>query len=157
MSDCVICRREAGDDEPGRVLIWQDPLWRLPMSHSGQVAGFAYLEPERHIPYVTDLDGEEACTFGEVWSRVTRVLREESGAELVYITAFGGSVPHLHVHLPPHRSGDVLNDLMLRGEMGIRTLDSGLQSIVSKDFPIAPETDHRAVAQRVRQRLASLY
>ena len=46
--------------------VWEDSLWRLSISTSGVTTGFAYLEPKRHIPHITDLSGEEAVTFGLV-------------------------------------------------------------------------------------------
>jgi diadenosine tetraphosphate (Ap4A) HIT family hydrolase len=152
--DCVICRGVEGDTELGRLQVWEDALWRLTISLEAEVLGFAYLEPKRHIPHITDLDGAEARTLGEVLARVTQVLKEETNAELVYVYVFGGGVPHLHIHLAPHRSGDALNAQMIRGEVIEEKLDNGAARIYSKDFPPLPEVHHRAVADRVRQRLA---
>ncbi len=154
-SECVLCRGVAGDAELQRAQVWEDDLWRLTLSLGAEVLGFAYLEPKRHIPHITDLSGEEARTFGEVLARVTQVLREETGAELVYVYIFGGSVPHLHVHLAPHRPNDALNTQMIRGEVITEVLPSGAELLISKDFPPLPEAEQRAVAQRVRQRLQS--
>ncbi len=155
-SECVLCRGVAGDAEFQRVQVWEDDLWRLTLSLGAEVLGFAYLEPKRHIPHITDLSGEEARTFGEVLARVTQVLREETGAELVYVYIFGGGVPHLHVHLAPHRPDDALNAQMIRGEVITEVLPSGAEQLISKDFPPLPEAEQRAVAQRVRQRLQSV-
>ncbi len=154
-SECVLCRGVAGDAELQRVQVWEDDLWRLTLSLGAEVLGFAYLEPKRHIPHITDLSGEEARTFGEVLARVTQVLREETGAELVYVYIFGGGVPHLHVHLAPHRPDDALNTQMIRGEVIAEVLPSGVEQFTSKDFPPLPEAEQRAVAQRVQQRLYS--
>jgi diadenosine tetraphosphate (Ap4A) HIT family hydrolase len=154
VSDCVICRGSAGDAELMRVQVWEDARWRLTTSVMDQVPGFSYLEPKRHIPHITDLDGEEARTLGQVLARVTSALREETRAELVYVLVFGGSVPHLHLHLAPHREGDALSDQLLRGELEVRELESGAQQVISKDFPLIPETELRAVADRLRRRLS---
>ncbi len=154
-SECVLCRGVAGDAELQRIQVWEDALWRLTLSVEAEVLGFAYLEPKRHIPHITDLADEEARTFGEVLGRVTRVLREETGAELVYIYIFGGGVPHLHVHLAPHRSGDALNTRLIRGEIVTEVLLSGAERFISKDFPPLPEEEQRDVARRVQQRLLS--
>ncbi len=154
-SECVLCRGVAGDAELQRIQVWEDTLWRLTLSLGAEVLGFAYLEPKRHIPHITDLDGEEARTFGEVMARVTQVLRDETGAELVYVYIFGGGVPHLHVHLAPHRPNDALNTQMIRGEIIQEDLPSGATQYISKEFPPLPEEAHRAVARRVQQRLRS--
>jgi diadenosine tetraphosphate (Ap4A) HIT family hydrolase len=151
--DCVLCRRVDGDAELDRVQVWEDRLWRLTMSLGAEVLGFCYLEPKRHIPHVTDLDGEEAATFGAVLARVTSALRQETAAEVVYVYVFGEGVPHLHVHLAPHRDGDALSAQMIRGRLEERKLPSGATAITSLDFPALPEPQQRAVAERVALRL----
>jgi diadenosine tetraphosphate (Ap4A) HIT family hydrolase len=152
--DCLLCRGTAGDAELERIQVWEDAHWRLTMSLVAEVPGFSYLEPKRHIPHVTDLDGEEAATFGEVLARVTRVLRDETGVALVYVYIFGGSIPHLHVHLAPHRANDALNDQMIRGELVEELTESGAARVISKEFPPLPEDEQRSVAYRVQHRLA---
>ena len=153
--DCLLCRGADGDAALERVQVWEDALWRVTVSLCAEVPGFAYLEPKRHIPHITDLDGEEARTFGEIMARVTRALRDETGAELVYVYVFGGSIPHLHVHLAPHRPNDALNDQLIRGESVVEHLESGIVRITSKEFPPLPEEEQRAVADRIRRRLAA--
>ena len=63
-SDCILCRGAAGDADLQRLQVWEDAHWRLTVSLEAEVAGFSYLEPRRHISHITDLDGEEARTFG---------------------------------------------------------------------------------------------
>src|SRR5919202_3901742 len=153
--NCILCRGAEADKELGVVQVWEDSYWRLTTSLEAEVLGFSYLEPKRHIPYITELDGEEARTFGEVLAQLTTALREETGAELVYVYVFGGGVAHLHVHLAPHRTGDALNTQIIRGELSEEKLESGVTRYVSKDFPPLPEEEQRAAALRVQQRLAS--
>ena len=151
--DCVMCRGREGDAELDRVQIWEDDLWRLTMSLGAEVLGFSYLEPKRHIPHVTDLSGEEARTFGEVLARVSSALKEETAASVVYLYVFGDGVPHLHVHLAPHRDGDALNANMIRGPVEERTLPSGATAVISKEFPPLPESQQRATAEAVARKL----
>ena len=70
---------------------------------------------------------------------------------LVYI--FGGSVPHLHIHLAPHHSGDALNAAMIWGELASEKQESGVMHIISKEFPPLPVETLSEVAGRIRQRL----
>jgi diadenosine tetraphosphate (Ap4A) HIT family hydrolase len=154
-NSCLICRGVNGDPEFERFQVWEDRYWRLTISLSAEVPGFAYLEPKRHIPYITDLDGPEAQTFGEVLARTSKVLREETGAELVYVYVFGGGIPHLHVHLAPHRTNDALNSQMVRGALEEEHLPSGVTRFVSTEFPPLPEHELRAVGERVGRRLAA--
>ena len=153
--DCIICQGASADAELLRIQIWEDQYWRLSMSLAAETLGFSYLEPKRHITDITQLDGDEARTLGETLARVTQVLCEEIGADLVYIYVFGDSIPHLHFHLAPHRPGDALNTQMVRGEMVVEKLDSGLELHVSKDFPLLPEEEQRQMAEKVRRRLST--
>lgn len=88
--------------------VWRDRLWRVTTSLVAPVPGFSYVEPVRHIPHITDLDGEEASTLGAVLARVTSALRAATSADLVYVNVFGERVAHLHFNLAPHRAGDAL-------------------------------------------------
>ena len=124
------------------------------MSTSGSTTGFAYLEPMRHIPHITDLNGDEAATFGDVMARVSSALKEAAGAELVWVYIFGGGIPHLHVHLAPHRAGDALNAQIIRGEVVEEPLPSGATRITSRDFPELPAEEIRRVINRATELLS---
>ena len=149
--NCPICRGVAADEELERIQVWEDTLWRLTVGLAAEVPGFAYLEPKRHIAFVTDLDGPEAETFGATLARCTRVLKEATGTQIVYVYIFGDGVPHLHLHLAPHRAGDALNDQMIRGEIVEEKLPSGFTRVGSRDFPPLPREQLLDVAERVRR------
>jgi diadenosine tetraphosphate (Ap4A) HIT family hydrolase len=124
------------------------------MAISGEILGFAYLEPIRHIPYLADLDGPEAATFGPAVARASNALREATGARLVYAYVFGGGIPHLHVHLAPNQPEGVLNTAIITGEFEERKLRSGATELISKTHPTVPEAEQAAVIERVRQLMA---
>lgn len=153
-ADCAICRGSAGDDELDRVEVWRDDLWRLSMSRHGSTLGFAYLEPIRHIPYLADLDGPEAATFGPAIARASTVLREATGASLVYAYVFGGGIPHLHVHLAPNAPEGVLNTALVEGRIEERKLPSGASDIISLDHPELPDEAVADVIGRVQEAMA---
>ena len=147
---CLLCDGDATDARFGRIRVWEDDLWRLSLSGRGYVRGFGYLEPKRHVPHITDLDGEEAATFGSVLARVTTALREAAEAELVYVYVFGGGIAHLHVHLGPHRAGDALATDVIRGTVDEVHDDSGATRLVSRDFPEVSSDDLLRTAERAR-------
>lgn len=147
---CLLCDGDATDARFGRIRVWEDDLWRLSLSGRGYVRGFGYLEPKRHVPHITDLDGEEAATFGPVLARVTSALKEAAEAELVYVYVFGGGIPHLHLHLGPHREGDALAADIIRGRVDAERDASGATRLVSRDFPEVSADELRRTAARAR-------
>jgi diadenosine tetraphosphate (Ap4A) HIT family hydrolase len=154
VADCAICRGPQGDDELDRVEVWRDDLWRLTMSRRSPTLGFAYLEPMRHIPYLADVDGPEAATFGPALARASAVLREATGARLVYAYVFGGGIPHLHVHLAPNTPEGVLNTAVIQGEIEEHKLPSGATEVISRDHPDLPQDEVASVIERTRELMA---
>lgn len=152
-TECAICAGPAGDAELGRVEVWRDDLWRLSMSTEGYTLGFSYLEPVRHVPHIEDLDGDEAATFGPTIARVTRALKEAAQAERIYVYVFGGGIPHLHVHLAPHVTGDALNQAIIRGATAEEKLPSGATRMTSREFAEIPQPEIRDVIERATRLL----
>ena len=154
---CPMCAGTSADPGFFREQVWEDDLWRLTTSSGpgDPTLGFSYLEPKRHIAHITDLDGPEAATFGPVLARCTAALKAATDAELVYIYVFGDAIPHLHVHLAPHRRGDALVGVPIGGELEERVLDNGATALVSKDFPPLPIEELRAAIDRLRALMAA--
>lgn len=154
-SACPMCRAAAADEELERIEVWQDAHWRLTVSLSSEVAGFAYLEPKRHIRSITELDGPEAASLGPALARSTNALKDAAGADVVYVYIFGDGVPHLHLHLAPHRPGDALSDQMIRGELVEEKLPNGMTRFSSSEFPPLPRQRLAQIADQVRDRMSS--
>lgn len=155
MTDCVLCRGTEADADLFRTEVWSDDLWRLTTATESEVAGFSYLEPRRHIPHVTDLDGPEAATLGPVLARVTTAIKQAAGAEVVYVYVFGDGVPHLHLHLAPHTEGDALNDSMIKGPVETVQRPDGITLVTSRDHPPRPPEEIADVTARLRRALAA--
>ncbi len=116
------------------MRVWQDELWRLSVVQRGPIAGFAHLEPHRHIPFITDLEGPEAATLGAVLARCTGAIKAATGADKVYVYVFGDRVPHLHFNLAP-------SDLLPPG--------------VALDAPDMSPEIHARTAAEIRNRIAA--
>lgn len=124
--ECLLCRPAEADRFFERSRVWEDEHWRLSVVLRGAVAGFAHLEPHRHIPYITDLDGVEAATLGPVLARATAAVREATGADKVYVYVFGDRVPHLHFNLAPSHPGGPLVGGAGQVRPGAPQLDRGV-------------------------------
>ena len=129
--NCSICDGSA-DETFSRKELWRNDRWRLTYSTFRDVFGFCYLEPIRHIRYITELDGLEADEFGTVLSHITSALRAATGAKLVYVYIYGDHIPHLHVHLAPHMDGDPFTDDVVRA--GIHLSDEHVGDEVANGF-----------------------
>jgi diadenosine tetraphosphate (Ap4A) HIT family hydrolase len=150
--ECLLCDPAAADAALDRLEVWADGTWRLTMALRSELLGFSYLEPRRHVPHIEDLDGEEARTFGQALA-LAAALKQQTGAELVFLYVFGEGIPHLHLHLAPHRAGDALNTQILRGEFVERPLPGGAIEYLSSDFPLLEESELRDLASRVHRQL----
>src|SRR4051812_16041550 len=137
--ECLLCRVGEADAYFGRRRVWEDEFWRLSVVLSGPVVGFAHLEPHRHIPFITDLDGPEAATLGTVLARVTGALRTAADADKVYVYVFGDRVPHLHLNLAPQPPGGPL---------------VGGPGLIRPDAPDIDPATHEAAATAIERFLA---
>lgn len=149
---CVLCDPTGADLRAGRYT-WEDEHWRLWTVTAGVVPGYSFLNSKRHIPHITDLDGDEAKSLGPVLGRITAVLKEAAGADVVYVHVFGDNVAHLHIHLAPHRAGDALSSQTLTGEVVNETLPNGVVVQRSRAHAPRPEREMSAIADSIAARL----
>ncbi len=131
MSSCLLCDVDQADAFFQRRRVWVSQWWRLSVVLRGALPGFSHLEPNRHIPFVHDLDGPEAATVGSALAYSARVLKQATGADKVYVYVFGDRVPHLHFNLAPHHEGGPL---------------VGGRGLLSPGTPDAAPAEHEAIA-----------
>lgn len=154
VDDCALCAGAAMDDALMRTEVWSDDLWRLTAANVTEVAGFSYLEPRRHIADITELDGPEAGSFGEAIAAASAAIKDATGSELVYVYIFGDNVPHLHVHLAPHRSlGSPLVTEMIKGARHRVLLPDGTEVWASDRYPLIAQEITEAAIEGIRSRL----
>ena len=153
-SDCVLCAGTALDGALMVEEVWRTDTWRLTTATVGELAGYSYLSPLRHVPHVTDLDGEEARSLGGVLAAATNAVKAATGADLVYVYVFGGGLDHLHMHLAPHREpGSPLQDDPIKGAKHQQTLSDGREVWVSDRYPLQDQGLMRAAVEGIRARL----
>ena len=107
--DCVFCGIVRG--EIPALKVYEDAQALVFMDVAGDVDGHMLAVPKVHVGSVLDC-GEE--TLAQVMHAVRRVARhcvEDCGFEGVNLlnasgAAAGQSVPHLHIHILPRKTGD---------------------------------------------------
>ncbi len=132
--DCKICNGKA-DEMFRRIEVWRNKHWRLTASTYRLVRGFCYLEPIRHIRYITELDGEEAVDFGQVLSRTASSLKTVTNASHIYVYIYGDHIPHLHVHLAPHSDQDLYVNNVVNDENSVA--NAGYSDIETRSFAVS--------------------
>lgn len=135
--DCYVCRKQRGEEAVPGGPIYEDEL--IYASHSRMppdgraYLGWCLVEPRRHVPGLADLMDPEARAIGWLMARLSRVLKEELGAERIYAFVLGHHVSHLHVHLIPRHQGTP------REYWGVRV----------DEWPDAPKGDEAEIAALV--------
>jgi ATP adenylyltransferase len=101
---CLICAKHRGEGPlSGGVKVWEDEHCRVfhrPTDRTGTaVLGYLFVESRRHVPYLADLDDDEAAAIGRTVKRVAVGLRTELNADFVFSAVAGMSHAHFHQHV----------------------------------------------------------
>jgi diadenosine tetraphosphate (Ap4A) HIT family hydrolase len=108
--ECLVCRKHRGEvAAPGGLVfandlisIYHAQLWGEEKDH---YLGHFFVESNRHVPQLADLNEQEAQAIGLWTSRVAQALLQTEGMEHVYSFYIGDGVPHVHVHVIGRRPG----------------------------------------------------
>jgi histidine triad (HIT) family protein len=109
-SDCIMCKLLAGELEVS--FVHQDDLCSAFMDVQPVNPGHLLIVPNRHAPYLADLNEEEGAQMFRVAQRLGATLRE-SGLQCEGVNFFladgaaaGQEVFHVHLHVFPRYAGD---------------------------------------------------
>jgi diadenosine tetraphosphate (Ap4A) HIT family hydrolase len=104
---CFVCRMVAGDVRFPENVIHEDERALVFLDGYPRAYGYTLVAPKEHREQVTgDFMMEEYVGLQRLVYRVTEAVREEVGAERMYIFTFGSQEGNSHVHwhvvlLPP--------------------------------------------------------
>ena len=103
--ECDICLKHQGRGPlSGHLIGRSDGFWVYhAMADEDGMArlGWLFIESDRHVPYLADLNADEAAALGVLRTRLANALRKEVGAELVLTFVIGMGMAHFHEHLVP--------------------------------------------------------
>lgn len=103
--DCGICARRASnrpEDAPVGGYVYEDACWyaqHAPVRQS--VPGQLMLVAKRHFLDAAEMQPDEAASLGSVLGRLTRALKDATGAERVYVVTVVERTPHWHTWVIP--------------------------------------------------------
>lgn len=104
---CFVCRMVKGELEFPENVIRDDERSLIVLDGYPRAYGYTLVAPKEHREQVTgDFTMEEYIELQRLVYRATEAVREEVGAERMYIFAFGSNQGNSHVHwhivpLPP--------------------------------------------------------
>lgn len=67
--------------------------------------GDLFIELQRHVEGLGDINEEESAAIGQMLRRISKLLKEHYAVEHVYAHVIGDNVPHLHIHIIPRYTG----------------------------------------------------
>jgi len=112
---CEICQREASGEEPPGGWVLRTEHWSACVAPGFEVPGWLFLELRRHGEGPMAMDAAEAGELGGLLARLSGAVQSATGAERVYVLAFGELYPHFHLLLvprmpyaPPEETGPAL-------------------------------------------------
>ncbi|MFN8521676.1 MAG: HIT family protein [Chloroflexota bacterium] len=99
---CSICQAVEVSDDAAAGIVYRDAHWiARTISPTPAVAGWLLLQAKRHIADSAELDAAESASLGSVLQRVSRAVRDVTGALRVYIGSLNEGNPHFHMHVLP--------------------------------------------------------
>ena len=102
VSSCRICERLAAAESSLQPYVYFDGQWCVtPATRFHDVPGWTYVALRRHVESLDQLSKDEAQEMAGVLARTSRLIERLTGAERVYLMAFGEVMPHVHFLLTP--------------------------------------------------------
>jgi diadenosine tetraphosphate (Ap4A) HIT family hydrolase len=102
---CELCAREATDAEPAGGWVVRTAWWSACVAPGFDVPGWLFLELRRHAEGPMGMDDDEAGELGILIRQLSSAIERVTGAERVYVVAYGELFPHFHVLLSPRLPG----------------------------------------------------
>ena len=93
--DCGLCELEANGGPPGGWVL-QDEHWSVGVSEGMEVPGWLTGQIRRHAVGTAALNDGEQASLGPLLTKLTAAITKVTGAEKVYVVAFGEAFPHWH-------------------------------------------------------------
>ena len=99
--ECVICDRETAGTEPPGGWVLRSDRWSACVAAGFEAPGWLFLQTLRHTEGPMGMDNEEAGELGINVAQLTGAIQAVTGAEKVYVVAYGERFPHFHLCLFP--------------------------------------------------------
>jgi diadenosine tetraphosphate (Ap4A) HIT family hydrolase len=144
---CFVCEIVAGVNELQQHFVYEDDKAVAFLDAHPRAYGYTLVAPKEHREHVTgDFSVEEYLDLQRLVYRVTEAVRQEVGAERMYLYTFGSNQggAHVHWHVVPLPPGVPYED------------QQGAWASWSKGVLKIPQEEMAALAARIGRRVGEL-
>jgi diadenosine tetraphosphate (Ap4A) HIT family hydrolase len=145
---CFICRMVQGEVQFPENIIYEDNWALVFLDAYPRACGYTLVAPKEHCEQVTaDFTMEEYVELQRLVYRVSEAVREEVGAERMYIYTFGSNEgnSHVHWHVVPLPPGVPYDE------------QQGAWASWSKGVLRIPKEEMASLAERIGRRVERIY
>jgi len=112
MENCIFCK--IINNELPSYTVYEDELVKVFLDINPSTDGDLLLIPKKHIVTVDEIDDELMLNFLKIEKEIYNLLKEKlncEGLTIVQNNGHGQEVKHLHIHLTPRYTGDLMEHL----------------------------------------------
>ena len=145
---CFVCMMVQGEDRFPDNIVYEDDRALVFLDVYPRAYGYTLVAPKEHREQVTgDFAMEEYLELQQLVYRVSEAIREEVGAERMYIYSFGSNQGNSHAHwhvvpLPPGVPYDEQQGAWVSWSKGVLRI---------------PEEEMASLAERIARRVERIY
>lgn len=142
---CFVCEIIAGNPDYPADIVYEDDETIVFLDKYPRLYGYTLVAPRKHREQVTgDFTVEEYLTLQRMVYRVAEAVRQEVGAERVYLLSLGSQQgnAHVHWHIAPLPPGVPYREQQL--------------AVFGKGILRISEEERESLAGRIRQRMEQL-
>jgi diadenosine tetraphosphate (Ap4A) HIT family hydrolase len=103
VSDCQICARETAESEPAGGWVLRTDRWSACVAEGYEAPGWLFLQTLRHVDGPMGMNTDEAGELGINVAQLSGAIKAVTGAEKIYVLAYGERFPHFHLVLLPRQ------------------------------------------------------
>ena len=112
MENCIFCK--IINNELPSYTVYEDEQVKVFLDINPSTDGDLLLIPKKHIVTVDEVDNDLMLYFLKIEKEIYNLLKDKlncEGLTIVQNNGYGQEVKHLHIHLTPRYTGDLVDHL----------------------------------------------
>ena len=119
MENCIFCK--IINNELPSYTVYEDEQVKVFLDINPSTDGDLLLIPKKHIVTVDEVDNDLMLHFLKIEKEIYNLLKDKlncEGLTIVQNNGYGQEVKHLHIHLTPRYTGDLMEHLYNKDNLG---------------------------------------